>query len=128
MFNGVHIFESEKYIYKNKLFYGGRFADEYLKKRIIFKQDYVSNKPITLKTLLFPHPKDNILNGRFELIEPEAQRELLHSCIIRFGVNYTENMDGIIRCVCEKVSAYSAEVGRNFLDSTDFVYDSFIGE
>ena len=54
LFNGVHVFEGEKYIYKNKLFMGEHEPHEFIKNRMTFKNEYVTQEPCVLRMLILP--------------------------------------------------------------------------
>lgn len=126
IFNGAHIFEEEKYIYKNKMFYSGRDSSEYLKRRMIFKSNFITHSPIELKVFLFP----TIYNGlEKRIIEPltiNEARIAIRNNMIRFGVRYSEGIYDTINTICEQTKMFRFQIGENFLESMEFVYDSFM--
>lgn len=126
IFNGVHIFEGEKYIYKNKMFYSGRDSSEYLKRRMIFKSNFLTQNPIELEAFLFPTINDDLCRGNIEPLSINEARIAIRNNMIRFGVCYSDSIDNTINTICERTKMFGFQIGVNFLESMEFVYDSFV--
>ena len=126
IFNGVHVFEGEKYIYKNKLFCGKRDSSEYLKKRMIFKPDFFTHDPIKLESFLFPTVINDLNNENIRPLSIREAKIALQNNMIRFNVCYSDTIDSIIDTISEQVKMFRFHIGENFLKSMEFVYDSFL--
>lgn len=126
IFNGVHIFESEKYIYKNRIFCSGRDSSEFLKRRMIFKSDFLTHNPIELEAFLFPTINDDLSSGNIEPLSINEARIAIQNNMIRFGVCYSDSIDSTINTICEQTKMFRFQIGENFLESMEFVYYSFV--
>lgn len=118
IFRGAHIFESEKYMYMNKVFLGGRHKEEYIKKRILFKKGYFTLSPTILDSIIFPNRLNSQNESGVNNMELCEALEAVRGSVIRFDIDYL-NMESIIDRICKQAKILKIKRLVSPLDSIE---------
>lgn len=127
LFNGAHVFDSEKYIYKNKMFIKNRDANEYIKRRLFFNKNYVSDeKPLHM--IIINEINDTNTGFSFKRLEADQAIQKLRNNVIRFANIHYQQFDELLLLLANQCSVYVVSTGNNFIESAQQIYNLIIKE
>lgn len=119
LFNGAHMYENEKYMYKNKIYDKKCQKTDMVKKRIIFNDAIIEENAI-LNQLFFPSIIENE-EDCFEIINigKNEKKELIRDNIIRFNSISYSNEETIVDYIYTHIKFTKCLVGKNFINTID---------